>query len=482
MTNGGGGGFTEWTTVRGAKPLFEGHSQPVSPLNDNYYDLMDKNVMRWQADLMHEYGVDGQLFYHYWFGNDKKILEKPAENLLKWKDIDMPFCFFWVNQTWARTWSTIKNAAAWTELYGLDEKNDNGILMLQTYGGSDEWKKHYRYLEKFFLDSRYIKVDNKPVLGIYEAFDIPCLGNMLDLWDRMAKKSGFNGIYLIGNDFKQSDEFVFNELLYGRTVCDFIEPNKKSPAVYNYDNVWRTILSFKVAPNTTKIAFVNYDDTPRHGREGMLFSNGSPEKFKSYLEKLLIQNSDNGCNFTIVCAWNEWGEGSYLEPDSKNGYKYLEAVQSARKALLRNEKINKTIYNEDLKKLRDFDVKLKRSDYYIGLLQKWIEIENKDHMWINKALEGYKRIIIYGYGLLGKILVQKLKSTNIKIDYIVDRKKINVNDLITKTPEEVVKDDTLMVVTPTYYYNEIFFDMKKRGIKNIVSLEYIMRRYDIDFI
>ena len=104
-----GEGFTEWTAVKKAVPLFEGHEQPRTPLNSNYYDLMDKGTMEWQADLAKKYGIDGFCFYHYWFRDGRRILEKPAENLLQWKDIDMPFCFCWDPVSWARTWTKLGN-------------------------------------------------------------------------------------------------------------------------------------------------------------------------------------------------------------------------------------------------------------------------------------------------------------------------------------------------------------------------------------
>lgn len=105
-----GEGFTEWKAAQDAKTLFEGHYQPHEPLNDNYYNLLKKETMQWQAELMHKYSIDGMCFYHYWFGEGKKILEMPAENLLKWTDIDMSFCFSWANQSWVTTSSPVNDA------------------------------------------------------------------------------------------------------------------------------------------------------------------------------------------------------------------------------------------------------------------------------------------------------------------------------------------------------------------------------------
>ena len=111
-----GKGYTDWCAARQAEKLFATHNQPRQPLNNNYYDLSEKTTMEWQANLMKLYEIDGLCMYHYWFENGKQILEKPAENLLQWTDIDMPFCFCWANETWARTWSKI-SANVWSFRY-----------------------------------------------------------------------------------------------------------------------------------------------------------------------------------------------------------------------------------------------------------------------------------------------------------------------------------------------------------------------------
>ena len=110
-----GTGFTEWTAAKGAEKLYEGHYQPRIPKNQYYYNLLDKDAMQWQAELMKKYHIDGMCIYHYWFKDSRRILEKPAENLLKWKNIEMPFCFYWANVTWARTWSTcaVRASCSW---------------------------------------------------------------------------------------------------------------------------------------------------------------------------------------------------------------------------------------------------------------------------------------------------------------------------------------------------------------------------------
>ena len=158
-----GEGFTEWTAAKKAKALFKGHYQPHEPWNDNYYNLLEKETMQWQAKLMHQYGIDGMCFYHYWFGEGEKILEKPAENLLKWIDIDMPFCFSWANQSWVQSWSKLKGFS-W--LSGQKEEssgNESSVIFQQKYGREEEWKVHFQYLLPFLKDKRYIQYDGKPL-------------------------------------------------------------------------------------------------------------------------------------------------------------------------------------------------------------------------------------------------------------------------------------------------------------------------------
>jgi len=146
-----GEGFTDWVTAKNAKPLFKGHYQPHIPMNHNFYNLMDKHTMQWQADLMKKYEVDGLCFYHYWFKDGRKILEKPAENLLHWKEIHMPFCFSWANETWARSWGQIQGANAWADAYEPEQKaGEPTILLRQSYGEKEQWKAHLIIYYPFF--------------------------------------------------------------------------------------------------------------------------------------------------------------------------------------------------------------------------------------------------------------------------------------------------------------------------------------------
>ena len=144
-----GTGFTEWNNVRSAQPLFKNHNQPRVPLDNNYYDLTETENLRWQAHLAQKYGVYGFCYYHYWF-NGKLLMEKPMEQMLSDKEIQLPFCICWANENWTKAWA----------------KRSKEVLIAQNYENKEDWKKHFEYLEKFFKDKRYIKCNGKPLLVI----------------------------------------------------------------------------------------------------------------------------------------------------------------------------------------------------------------------------------------------------------------------------------------------------------------------------
>lgn len=157
-----GQGFTDWVTVKNALSLFQGHRQPRVPLDQNYYDLLQHDTMKHQAEMAAKYKVSGFCFYHYWFKDGRRILEKPAENLLRWTDIDMPFCFSWANQTWARTWTNVSNSNAWIDVDFENRESGDDILLRQSYGGKKDWKEHFEYLLPFSETAGiYITMENR---------------------------------------------------------------------------------------------------------------------------------------------------------------------------------------------------------------------------------------------------------------------------------------------------------------------------------
>lgn len=481
-----GEGFTDWTTVKKAKPLYEGHEQPKVPLDGYYYDLMDRHTMEWQAGLMKKYGVDGVCMYHYWFRDGRRILEKPAENLLGWTDIDMPFCFCWANETWARTWSNVRDKNVWAGTFeDGSHKGGDGILLEQKYGSERQWMEHFDYLLPFFRDSRYMKVDGKPVIVIYRASGIPCLGEMLELWRGRAVASGLKGIYVIGIWAKETARKVLDAELYHEPVrarFELWQQNQDGITRLGYDVVWNHILKSEGEGRILFGGFVSYDDTPRRGQEGCLIEGGSPEQFARYLTELMAKNASRGNDLIFLNAWNEWGEGMYLEPDSKNQYGYLEAVVHAKKHYQGRVGHYQKLFGSS----GDRDTELKnivsqkdKFEHYLNILDAWMDLRENGRRLDKWFLErGYREIGIYGYGTLGKHFMRELENSEVRIRFIVDRQKSKIPAGIPAfLPEEELPKADVVVVAATFYYDDISRKLRENGAEKVVSLERIIGEY-----
>lgn len=343
-----GKGFTDWIAVKNARPLFEGHQQPRVPLNNNYYDLSIKENVAWQAKLAKEYGLYGFGIYHYWFNNEKNLLTKPAQIILENKDIDINYFYTWDNISWKRSWDNVKEFGNdWAPLVDKNINSGPAVLIKYILGGEKDWEKHYDYLLPFFKDDRYIKVDNKPMFNImiYSKDILP----MCEYWNSLAKKDGFNGIYFIflydRNREIPDNQFVFtyepawsgwkNEPFFDKVIrkCKTMLGHYNGlKLVLDYDKMWQRNLKSAKSMSESRFyhgALVDFDDTPRRGIKARYVRNASPKKFEKYLSELIKISSEQGKEFVFLTAWNEWGEGAYLEPDEKNGYEYLEALKSA---------------------------------------------------------------------------------------------------------------------------------------------------------
>ncbi len=332
-----GKGFTEWTHVNGAKPLYKGHRQPIVPLDNNYYDLMDKKTVEWQTSLMKEYGIDGLVYYHYYF-QGQKLLEKPAENLLKWTDIDQPFFFCWANHTWYKAVNGHKT-----------------MLREQTYGTQADWEDHFQYLLPFFRDSRYEKKDNKPVFMIY-APNFAEKQCMVDYFDKRCKDEGFSGIFTIetfSDSTKRENLINFRENICPQTKKLYIREPAYSNGLlirkrmyspmrivrkilrtlshngiiswvdqYKGDDLYKIMLT--KTPRDEQIChgvFFSWDNTPRHGVRGYIITPPTKESFMLYADS--VRDDD----YVFINAWNEWAEGMILEPTTHDGYKYLSWIR-----------------------------------------------------------------------------------------------------------------------------------------------------------
>lgn len=344
-----GKGFTEWVNVKNAKPLFEGHNQPRVPLNNNYYDLSDIETLKWQCKLAKDYGIYGFCMYHYWF-NGHLLLEKPMEMLLAHPEIDIKYCISWANHDWSDAWKATNRRPK--------------ILISHDFNDEQDWVNHFNYMLPFFKDLRYISENNKPFMVIYVPNLIPKLNKMLDLWTKMAKDAGFDGLTYIYQaamscfdknwDRSKFDYGVEFQPGYVRELRNASRINKmwlitkhvkpllkivhclkdklfassKDLRKWDYDKAWEQILDLRPSnKKTIPSAFVDWDNTPRMKERGTVYVGANPQTFKKYFKQLIINTRKYYQQDKIfVFAWNEWAEGGYLEPDDKYGNGYLLAI------------------------------------------------------------------------------------------------------------------------------------------------------------
>lgn len=337
-----GEGFTEWTSVGRAKPLFKGHYQPKVPADLSYYDLRLPIVREQQANLAKQYGVDGFCYWHYWFGNGKRLLELVENEVVETGKPDFPFCYCWANHTWsAKNWNA------------KDSKFGHRTLLKQEYPGEEDYEAHFMCCLKAFKDKRYIKEGNKPVFGIFDATDVPDIKEFITFWNQLAKDHGFDGIHFVCYCMNVAryealkdmpfDEFVVDPMnLCEKPVASLKEKIIDYMALFNLDKMislrvipyrryTETAISyFKNHPNVTICALPNYDHSPRSGNLALVLHESTPEKFKHFLEEIkhILSNRKTNNKYLFIKAWNEWGEGNYLEPDLKFGRGFLEAIKN----------------------------------------------------------------------------------------------------------------------------------------------------------
>lgn len=331
-----GEGFTEWTRVKEAKPLFNGHQQPQKPLGNNYYNLLDKETVEWQTSLLKQYNVQGLIYYHYWF-TGKLLLEKPAENLLKWKDIDQPFFFCWANHSWIKSW-----------------EGSSEILIKQEYGSEEDWEKHFQYLLQFFNDPRYEKKDNKPLFMIFD-YRISQKEQLFRYFDKRCKDHGFDGIFLIEtitfsekqkahdilkytwsgtsryflreplaalNFYAEDSRFsiAWLKICFKYVLCKF--GVKQAVKIRSASDLYESMSKhFFKDPKWIHGIFFSWDNTPRHKDRGYIITSPSEEALERYIS--LIKDEE----YLFINAWNEWAEGMFLEPTEEKKYEYLEWIK-----------------------------------------------------------------------------------------------------------------------------------------------------------
>lgn len=340
-----GKGFTEWTNVGKAKPLFPGHYQPHVPADLGYYDLRVPETREAQAQIAREYGIEGFVYWHYWFGNGKQLLERPFNEVLASGKPDFPFALAWANETWQGFW------------FGDD--GSRNVLIEQTYPGDEDYISHFYAVLPAFKDRRYITCEGKPLFVVYKPEQVPDMAHFISLWQELAKANGLKGIYFIAH---QASLFTPTEVQDSLDVClssgfDAINVvNIWTKEVHQYP-MWNRIIRrllyknerFRFVPDLrpylpglfrcsfddreTVIPTIvpGWDHTPRTGIKGMVLYGSTPDKFEDITRMIVgdIIEKPIEKRFIFIKSWNEWAEGNYMEPDMKWGHQFLEALRRA---------------------------------------------------------------------------------------------------------------------------------------------------------
>jgi lipopolysaccharide biosynthesis protein len=332
-----GKGFTEWTNVTRADPLFPDHYQPQIPADLGFYDLRLPETRQAQADLAKAYGIHGFCYYHYWFSG-KRLLERPFNDVLASKEPDFPFCLCWANENWTRRW----------------DGKDLDILAEQVYGEKDD-RQHIRYLSQAFRDPRYIRIDGKPLFLVYRATDIPDPLLTTATWRDEAHQLGIGEIFLVRVEsnpnehsnpasigFDASVEFqpdwgnLGSPLQRGRKWSLARKLKLQDPAylnnnIYDYATiVERMLAKVPVSHNRFPCVTPAWDNSARRKNgNATILHNSTPELYEHWLNTVVQRELSNPSSDRIIFinAWNEWAEGNHLEPCQKWGHSYLKATQ-----------------------------------------------------------------------------------------------------------------------------------------------------------
>lgn len=329
-----GKGFTEWTNVGRAKPLFKGHYQPRVPADLGYYDLRVPEVRVQQAELAREAGIEGFCYWHYWFGNGKQLLQRVFDEIIESNQPDFPLCLGWANHSWyAKTW---------------DKNSKDKLLIEQIYGGEEDYKLHFQYVLKAFKDSRYIRVNNKPLFFIYDAMAVP--EEFINLWQVLAKENGLEGICFIGrikddSELNMAIKKGFSYVTCERMVRAFNHRRIFTRRLHQLKNVflrrpinccsYKEAYPFFLSEKERDPLFIpsiipNWDHSPRSNYKAIIFHNSTPELFKKHVREVLtiVKQKRTENSLIFLKSWNEWAEGNYMEPDLKWGKDYINALKS----------------------------------------------------------------------------------------------------------------------------------------------------------
>ena len=324
-----GPGFTEWTNAAKARPLFPGHYQPHIPADLGFYDLRNPETREQQAALARGAGIEGFVYWHYWFSG-RRILERPFDEVLKSGQPRFPFCLAWANQSWTGTW------------HGAPDR----ILIEQEYPGASDDRAHFAAILPAFADDRYIRVEGKPLLYVFRPEQLPEPAAWVDRWQRMAVEAGLPGLYLVA----EMSDLLGRGPVYRDPFADGFDagvhvriPVDTRPAAMLRMRVLRRLGLPEVFPYSQRpvgrpvsteqrpvypCAYPNWDNTPRAGSRGLVAAGSTPARFAVHVRDALnsLSQFDLDKRLLFVKSWNEWAEGNHLEPDLRQGHGYLDKL------------------------------------------------------------------------------------------------------------------------------------------------------------
>ena len=325
-----GKGFTEWTNVTKASPLFDGHYQPHLPTDLGFYDLRLRESRHEQIRLAKQYGIDGFCYHYYWFSGTR-LLNRPLDDMLVDRESDMPFCLCWANENWTRRWDAAEHQ----------------VLISQKYLPDDDLN-FIKSLVPFFKDPRYIKLRGEPFLIVYRPQHLPNPRSTVQVWRDYCETVGIGKIHICaalthGNE--QYGQFGFDSgvefpphNLNCRNVNDRIEFHDQFYGnAREYQDIAQTYLTRQYREsNVFKTVFPSWDNTARSRERALVVLNGTPHNYEHWLAKTLDQTVNtypNEDNLVFINAWNEWAEGCHLEPDRRFKLEFLEATLRAKNNL-----------------------------------------------------------------------------------------------------------------------------------------------------
>lgn len=329
-----GKGFTEWTNVVRARPLFRGHYQPQLPADHGYYDLRVPETRELHAEVAKKYGIEGFAYYHYWFSG-KRLMHEVIDEVLKTGKPDFPFCYFWANETWSRRW----------------EGREDQVLIKQVFSEEDD-RAHAEWLVNSFKDERYIKINGRPLFLIYKPFDLPNPQRTFEIFEEVCAEHGIPKPFFVASNSQDKEtnpyplgfdsaihfqcrhnvlsEFWIDGFTPKRMVKNLLQgllnPTLK---VYDYTDYLNRVRRSKIEYKGFPCVVVGFDNTARKGKNAVVLRNQNIPDFKQALIEAVedTKSLPEEEQIVFINSWNEWAEGNHLEPCTKFGTQFLEAVK-----------------------------------------------------------------------------------------------------------------------------------------------------------